>query len=157
MNLNVVSDCKDFRRFSGFQITGETMFDRLFARPRPPARNPRYAYGLMAQIRDTLPATGQTARDRQRDFRAVFRSTPAGQRVLAQILDRCRVCGRSYVPGDSHETARREGARDTGLWLLDILADDDTERPRAAEADAPDTDAPDTDAPWPARASRGRS
>jgi hypothetical protein len=128
------------------------MFDRLFARPGAPARNTRNADGLVAQIRDALPTTGQTPRDRQRDFRAVFRSSPAGHRVLAQILDRCRVCGRSYVPGDSHETARREGVRDTGLWLLDILAENDVARPASAEADVPDAAAP-----GPAAAPRGSS
>jgi hypothetical protein len=74
-----------------------------------------------------------SATDRRRDFISVFEATPAGQRVLAQLLDRCRTAGRSYVPGDSLETARREGQRDIGLWLMDILDEGEIDQPATAE------------------------
>lgn len=114
------------------------MFDRLFSWRGRLARASDNAFDLSASIRGLLPHAGYTAIDRQRDFQTVFRSTPAGRRVLAQLLERCRVCDRSYVPGDSLETARREGLRDAGLWLVDILAEDSADRPRSAQADAPD-------------------
>jgi hypothetical protein len=92
-------------------------------------------YRLRTRLNDDSPSQPYRAADRRRDFRDVFEATPAGRRVLAQILDRCRVCDRSFVTGDSLETARREGMRDTGLWLLEILADDVADRPGTAEAD----------------------
>tara|TARA_R110000868_G_scaffold4155_23_gene25482 strand:- start:8760 stop:9155 length:396 start_codon:yes stop_codon:yes gene_type:complete len=117
------------------------MFDRLFARRGRPAPAFRHIDELTAPLGDLPQGAGYTAIDRHRDFQAVFRSTPAGRRVLAQILERCRVCRRSFVPGDGFETARREGMRDAGLWLVGILAEDPggpAGRPRSAEADAPD-------------------
>lgn len=113
------------------------MFDRLFARCGRPARARRDAFDIAARIRDLLPAAEYSGSDRRRDFHAVFRATPAGRRVLAQVLQRCRVCAHSYMPGDGLETARREGMRDVGLWLIDILAEDGAELPGSAEADAP--------------------
>lgn len=88
-------------------------------------------------LRRHSPAPDYGAADRQRDFQAVFDQTPEGPRVLAQIVARCRVADRSYVPGDSLETARREGQRDIGLWLIGILTADFADRPRSAEEHAP--------------------
>lgn len=41
------------------------------------------------------------------------------------------------MPGDGAETARREGMRDVGLWLVDVLAEDFGDRPHSADAEAP--------------------
>lgn len=113
------------------------MLYRLFSRRGRSAPAFQDIYDRIAAIRD-LPFTADYAAiDRQRDFRTVFRSGAAGRRVLAQILDRCRVCERSFVPGDGSETVRREGMRDVGIWLVDVLAEDIGDRPHSAEAEAP--------------------
>lgn len=114
------------------------MLDRLFPRRGRPAPAFQDIYDRIVRLRGLPPATDYAAIDRQRDFRTVFRSNAAGRRVLAQILDRCRVCERSFMPGDGSETARREGMRDVGLWLVDVLAEDTIDRPRSAESEAPD-------------------
>ena len=119
------------------------MFNRLLARFRRDARPLHDACSVRTRLYAEMPAAAYTADDRRREFRSVFRSTPGGRRVLAQVLDRCRVCERSFVPGDSLETARREGMRDTGLWLLEILADDAADRPGTAQAEPAPSDAPD--------------
>lgn len=111
------------------------MFNRLFARSRRYARPFHDADHVWTRLNEDMPTQPYPADDRCRDFRRVFRATPAGRRALAQILERSRVCERSFVPGDSLETARREGMRDTGLWLLEILADDAPDRPATAEAE----------------------
>lgn len=80
------------------------------------------------------PPIGYRAEDRYRDFRLALCGTPAGRHVLAQILARCRVWERSYVPGDTHETARHEGMRDVGLWLLQVVNTDPAEMPTDAES-----------------------
>ena len=67
-----------------------------------------------------LPTAPYSALDRYRDFRRLF-ETDQGQRVLAQIMSRCQVWERSYAEGDTHETARREGMRDVGLWIMEIM------------------------------------
>lgn len=84
---------------------------------------------------DPLPP-GYDATDRVRDFRRALADTAEGRQVLSQILARCRVWDRSYVPGDTHETARREGMRDVGLWILTILESDPADRDPTAESDA---------------------
>jgi len=59
--------------------------------------------------------------DRARDFRAVFfgDSTPQqGRRVLWQLLEWCRLFRPVSVPGDPHETYRRDGERNIGLKLF---------------------------------------
>jgi hypothetical protein len=89
---------------------------------------------LSQRLANALPGHYGTA-DRARDFRTLFREMPAGRRVLAQVLARCRVLDRAYVPGDAAETARREGMRDVGLWLLEILGEDGTAPAATAEAE----------------------
>ncbi len=111
------------------------MFDRFFAVCRRPGRSGPDSYCVRTRLRDDMPPQSYTVEDRRRDFRAVFEATSSGRRVLAQILERCRVSDRSYVPGDSLETARREGMRDTGLWLLENLGDAVADRPGTAEAE----------------------
>lgn len=115
------------------------MFDRFFRRRGSARRAPVDLLATVQHIRAQF-ARNYTVIDRQRDFHAVLRATPAGKRVLSQILDRSRACERSYVPGDSLETARREGMRDIGLWLIDMVTDDRPGRPRSAEAEAPADD-----------------
>ena len=99
--------------------------------PAVPSADP---FALSHHLATVLPE-GYGAADRARDFRALFRDTPAGRRVLAQLFARCRVIDRAYVPGDGAETARREGMRDVGLWLLDILGEDATAPAATAEAE----------------------
>ncbi len=111
------------------------MFDRILTRRGAAARVVAYPYAIVENLRRLVPSRGYGPADRQRDFRAVFDATPAGRRVLAQVLDRCHVCGRSFVAGDGLETARREGMRDVGLWMLEILAAENTHRPRSAEGE----------------------
>lgn len=111
------------------------MFNRLFARPLRAARPLYDADRVRTRLHAALPGAEYTPVDRRGEFRSVFREAPVGRRVLAQVLDRCRVCERSFVPGDSLETARREGMRDIGLWLLEVLADDAADRPGTAEAE----------------------
>lgn len=55
------------------------------------------------------------------DFRAVFYENTRSRRVLQAILDYALVFQRSHVVGDSHETAHREGMRDVGLWLMEMI------------------------------------
>lgn len=81
------------------------------------------------------PPPGYSAEDRRRDFRLAFLDAPAGRRALAQLLARCRVWERSFVPGDTHETARREGMRDVGLWLLEIVNADPAAAPATADTE----------------------
>jgi len=96
-----------------------------------PAADP---FALSGTLANALPESYGAA-DRARDFRILFRQTPGGRRVLAQVLARCRVLDRAYVPGDAAETARREGMRDVGLWLLEILGEDGMAPAATAEAE----------------------
>lgn len=72
------------------------------------------------RVASDYPGAGYTARDRFRDFAAVF-GTPQGRRVLAQILVWCQVWERSYVPGDANETILREGMRNIGLRIMETI------------------------------------
>lgn len=51
--------------------------------------------------------------------------TPEGERLLRRILAFTRLFTVSYFPGDSHETAYREGRRQVGLWLLSAMGEAD--------------------------------
>ena len=113
------------------------MFHRLFNRRGPGFCAPSALFGVDTSLAQSLPRN-YTSIDRQRDFQAVLRATPAGRRVFAQIVERSHAVERSYVPGDSLETARREGMRDIGLWLIEIVRDDRVGKPLSAEAEAPD-------------------
>ncbi len=75
--------------------------------------------------------------DRFRDFVHLF-NTPTGRRVLALILVRCQVWERTYVAGDSHDTAHREGMRDIGLWLMETINMEPETLPAATEQEEPD-------------------
>jgi hypothetical protein len=109
---------------------------RLFRRraERAPAAD---AFATAVRLENRAPKEPYTSADRARDFRAVFRDTPAGCRVLAQVLARCRVLARSHVPGDALETARREGMRDIGLWLLEMTGEDVADGRAATAEDEP--------------------
>lgn len=114
------------------------MFNRLFRRRGAAASIPHAlpdALRVIETLRSDMPDRGYTAADRGRDFREVFAASPAGRRVFAQILTRSRVCARSHVPGDAYETARREGMRDLGLWLLDLTGEMAPTPPATAEAE----------------------
>lgn len=74
-----------------------------------------------------------TALERYRDFRAVFLGDSTalqGQRVLWQILAWCRIFRPVSVPGDPHETYRRDGERNIGLRIFMTL---NAEPPAAPE------------------------
>ena len=90
---------------------------------------------LSEAVAAAFPGRGYGMADRTRDFHRVFRESREGERVLAQILVRCRLWERSYVPGDTHETARREGMRDVGLWIMESLNADAAPQPHTAETD----------------------
>lgn len=49
---------------------------------------------------------------------SVLLAMPEGRRFLRFWLSRCGVYQMSYVSGDSHQTAFREGARNIGNMLL---------------------------------------
>jgi hypothetical protein len=76
---------------------------------------------LSETVARAFPGRGYAAAERARDFRRAFAETPEGERVLAQILVRCLLWERCYVAGDALETARREGMRDVGLWIMETL------------------------------------
>lgn len=111
------------------------MIHRLFRRRRSaaPSSAPSADPLALSRTQATPVPAGYDAADRAREFRSLFRGTPAGARVLAQLLGRCRVLDRAYVPGDPLETARREGMRDVGLWLLAMLEEPGVARPQTAE------------------------
>lgn len=94
------------------------------------------AYSKLSEaVAKAFPGRGYGIADRTRDFHRTFRATPEGERVLAQILVRCRLWDRSYVPNDTHETARREGMRDVGLWIMEALNAEAAPQPHTAETD----------------------
>lgn len=86
-----------------------------------------------AAPKDETRPVGEAAR-RWHDFRQVFLGSPAGKRILARLLNRSGVWQRSHVSGDPMETARREGMRDIGLWVIEILEDDEPPDPPATAA-----------------------
>jgi len=93
---------------------------------------------LIARLARALPER-YGAEQRRRDFRAVFfaASTPEqGRRVLWQILERARLYQAMAVPGDTHETYRRDGQRDIGLWILKALGEPPPATPPAANSPA---------------------
>lgn len=77
--------------------------------------------------------------DRYRDYRRVFLENGDGLRVLNDLLDACGVYRPTYVRGDSHDTARREGKREMGLMLLHRMNYEPASRPATANTvgDAP--------------------
>ncbi|CAB4126692.1 hypothetical protein UFOVP78_9 [uncultured Caudovirales phage] len=60
---------------------------------------------------------------RRLDYHITF-GTEHGQRVFADLLRRAGLMQSSYTLGDTHETARREGARRFGLELVEIITSD---------------------------------
>lgn len=62
----------------------------------------------------------QRTKDLAEDYHAVF-DTPTGQRVLADLFTFCHFDKPSYVRGDTHETAFREGERNVLLRVSQIL------------------------------------
>lgn len=86
-------------------------------------------------IAANAPDRKYSALDRHREFGRLFEGGPEGRRVLAQILMRCLVWDRSHVPGDPYETARREGMRDVGLWIMEIVNAEPADVPQTAETE----------------------
>ena len=62
-------------------------------------------------------ATGH--KSRKEDYETVF-SSKAGRRVLSDLMANFHAGRSSHVPGDSHETAFREGERHVVLHVLDM-------------------------------------
>lgn len=56
----------------------------------------------------------------QNDLKSVL-ETDAGRRVFRRILNHTGVNSASFTPNQSDVTAFREGRRDVGLWLNDLL------------------------------------
>jgi len=55
------------------------------------------------------------------ELQAVYQGTfksPGGDTVLDDLCTRFHVMGPAYKPGDSHETAFREGERNVVLYIL---------------------------------------
>lgn len=98
-------------------------------------KTPKDPVEFSNDVAGDTPSRGYTALERSNDFKRVLQHTPEARRVLAQILVRCQLWERSYVPGDSHETARREGMRDIGLWIMEIVNDDPIDEPHTAETE----------------------
>jgi hypothetical protein len=51
-----------------------------------------------------------------KDLEALL-TMPEGRRFLRRVLALCGLGAISYVPGDTHATAFKEGQRNIGLWL----------------------------------------
>lgn len=51
---------------------------------------------------------------------AIFQGE-TGQRVLEDLKQRCNYDDTTFVPGDSHASAMREGSRQTLLTILNII------------------------------------
>lgn len=60
------------------------------------------------------------------DMRAIF-LTPTGQRVLNHLCKISYVNDSSYCPGDTHESAHREGMRRVVLSILRFIDKDPQE------------------------------
>ncbi len=71
----------------------------------------------------------QTQFDKQKriNYGLIF-STREGFEVLKDIMDFCHVNRISYVQGDTHETALREGERNVFLYILSNLSDEMKQR-----------------------------
>ena len=109
---------------------------------------------LFVELAGARPESGYSAADRRRDFRAVLLGSPAGRRVLYEILAWAHVFASTFVPGDACATHWREGGRDVGLRILAALA---PEPPAASGGAAGRTDDGEAEArPGRRRASRPR-
>lgn len=67
------------------------------------------------------------------DYAFTFGSE-AGKRVLAHIIGNCHLGVASHVPGDSHETAFRDGERNIALSIIHNLERTTAGRLIASEA-----------------------
>jgi|TARA_R100001530_G_scaffold120459_1_gene87725 hypothetical protein len=59
-------------------------------------------------------------KERTADYGFTF-NTDQGKRVLKDLYDQCHMAHPTYIKGDSHETAYREGERNVFLRILFIL------------------------------------
>lgn len=57
---------------------------------------------------------------RRRDYEQIFESE-AGKRILADMVRYAHILHPTYVKGDSHQTAFREGERNMVLRILSII------------------------------------
>lgn len=86
---------------------------RLFERKRPDFID------YFEEIGPFQPSGSYTKRDRMRDYKAVFLSTPQGRRVLNDIVAQGRVFKSTHTRGDDSHAAFREGWRNFALFILD--------------------------------------
>ena len=66
--------------------------------------------------------------DKQKELKIAYGMTfnsEHGKQVLRDLLDNCHVFHTSYIPGNSLDSAFREGERNVGLRILDMLNIDD--------------------------------
>lgn len=55
-----------------------------------------------------------------KDYQATFH-TEFGERVMKDLMNKCRMNTTSYISGNPHETAFHEGNRDVMLYILDMM------------------------------------
>ena len=55
-----------------------------------------------------------------KDYQATFH-TDFGERVMKDLMNKCRMNTTSYSRGDPHETSFHEGNRDVMLYILDMM------------------------------------
>ena len=104
--------------------------------PRRPTRRetPEALLGRTEALERRLTATPRSAADVRGDFHAVFTSE-RGRRVLAQILARCHMWEPTFYGEDTHETAFREGERQIGLWIYELMIDEPVEQTAVADSE----------------------
>ena len=87
---------------------------------------------LYERFRDAIDLAAKRDALRQ-DYRHVF-GTPAGQRVLADLLGRTGVMRSAYRPRQADVTAFNEGQRRMGLYLIERINDDPAAAERLAQS-----------------------
>jgi hypothetical protein len=65
-------------------------------------------------------------------YRRVFKSED-GQKVVEDLKARCWFYAPVHTPGDTHETAYRDGQRSIVLSIMAMLQEDNRELPTTAE------------------------
>lgn len=64
--------------------------------------------------------------DRHENYIACF-ETPAGQKVLEDLSKNCNLCGTTFVAGDPHSSAFKEGQRSVVVYICKQIGKDTTE------------------------------
>ena len=97
-------------------------------------KRPKKTKGSAADLESFLedlspnhPGAAYDPREKFRDYRNLFLSTPLGKKVLWDILILCRLY-KSSMHADSHVTAFNEGKREIGLRVLGIMNTEPSEQ-----------------------------